>query len=435
MSETMDIPVPDTIQNLLSVSPVWIQVGTLFTGESERALKDAHVVFDHRSIRYVGSSDALPSPDFLRNGQCEPDLTLPDYTLIPGLIEAHAHFFLEGGELDFSRRKEYLEQTSEALLSDARKRLGSLALFGVMGVRDAGDKDRVGLTLAAERRAGIAEGLPYVDSPGAGFHHLKRYGKFMGEAVENYSTPAEAVAARENEGAERIKLIPTGIINFEKGIVSAKPQMEADEVRAFCVAARSFGLQTFAHASGTEGIQHAIDGGVDSIEHGFFLIEDQLKQMRDRDIAWVPTFAPVQIQVDHAALFGWSDQIRQNLEGILAGHAASLRRAHDLGVRVIAGSDAGSCGVAHGLGFILELELMERAGLAPAAVLRSATGSGAERLAFREPVGRIAKGFRSRMILCRHSPLEAVSNLRRERMMIIDGKVYQADETTQAPLM
>ena len=65
---------------------------------------------------------------------------------------------------------------------------------------------------------------------------------------------------------------------------------------------------------GDDGIERTIDGGVDSIEHGFFVRADQLAKMRDRQIAWVPTFAPVQKQVDHADLMGWDAEIVFNLK-------------------------------------------------------------------------------------------------------------------------
>ena len=133
-------------------------------------------------------------------------------------------------------------------------------------------------------------------------------------------------------------------------------------------------MQTFAHASGDVGIDRGIDGGVDSIEHGFFVREDQLMKMRDRNIAWVPTFAPVQKQIDHANLLGWDNEVVSNLQRILEEHSKSLVKAHELGVKIIAGSDAGSYGVPHGLGLLDEMERMEKAGLRAIAVLNSATG-------------------------------------------------------------
>jgi imidazolonepropionase-like amidohydrolase len=266
--------------------------------------------------------------------------------------------------------------------------------------------------------------MPYVDSPGAAIHHRGRYGSFMAEPFEDCLIPRQCVEERVKAGADRIKLIPTGIINFKKGAVTSAPQMSAAQIGEFVAAAKAFGRQTLAHASGDTGIDHVIDGGVDSIEHGFFVRDDQLSRMRDKQIAWVPTFAPVQCQVDHADRMGWDAEIVGNLKKILDAHAKSLMKAHAMGVQVIAGADAGSYGVAHGLGLLYELELMQRAGLSPLAVINSATGAGSKRLAFKEKIGQIRPGFLSRFIVTHHSPLENVANLRKERMVVFDGTIF-----------
>ena len=428
---------------------LWLRVGTLLDGSSTVPLRDAHVIYNATEILFVGAGDRTPPATLLRPGQVQPDVHEPEATLLPGLIEAHAHLFLEGGELDAGKRAAYLQQTPEQLLALARERLPKLARFGIAGVRDAGDKDGVGLALSklyknsrsgavpvSDRTGGQSQTgaissefprllMPYLESPGAAIHHQGRYGSFMAEAMENHASPRAVVEARVAAGADRIKLIPTGIINFKKGAVTAEPQMTTDEVAEFVTAAKSFDRQTFAHASGDVGIDRAIDGGVDSIEHGFFLRDDQLARMRDRHIAWVPTFAPVQKQVDHAAVMKWEPDIVANLQDILHRHAASLVKAHALGVVIVAGSDAGSYGVAHGVDLISELELMERAGLPSLAVINSATGAGADRFAYQEKLGRIAPGYRSRFILTRHSPLKTVSNLRLARTIVFDDEVFQ----------
>jgi imidazolonepropionase-like amidohydrolase len=274
--------------------------------------------------------------------------------------------------------------------------------------------------------------MPYVDSPGAAIHRKGRYGSFMAEPLESFNSLNDCVEARVRAGADRIKLIPTGIINFKKGAVTAEPQMTAAEVSELVAAAKSFGKQGFAHASGDIGIERAIEGAVDSIEHGFFVRDDQLAKMRDRQIAWVPTFAPVQKQVDHADIVGWDEHVVSHLNRILEQHAASLLRAHQMGVQIIAGSDAGSYGVAHGTGFFYELELMQRAGLSPISIINSATGVASNRLAFKDNFGQIKSGFQSRFILTRHSPLETVSNLRKHKVVVFDGNIFESDESLDA---
>jgi imidazolonepropionase-like amidohydrolase len=400
---------------------VWLQVGALLDGAAD-PLPDAHVVYDAAQILHVGARDRPPPAGVLGREQREPDWRSRTATLLPGLAEAHAHLFLEGGELDAARRAAHLKRPPAELLADAEPRLRRLIDWGVVAVRDAGDRDGVGLALRRRYLQPNRPPLPYLDSPGAAIHHRGRYGSFMGDPLEDQASPRETVAARVAAGADRIKLIPTGIINFQRGAVTTEPQMTVAEIREIAETARSFGRQSFAHASGDAGIDRAIEGGVDSIEHGYFIREDQLVRLAATGIAWVPTFAPVAAQLRHADRMGWDQAVRDNLRRILDGHAASLRRAHQLGVRIVAGSDAGSYGVPHGSGFLWEMQLMEEAGVPPAAVIRSATAAGSDRLAFREKFGRIAPGYRSRFILASRPPLETVAHLRGERIVVFDGE-------------
>lgn len=406
---------------------IWLRVGTLLDGTSTRPLRNAHIVYDNEQILYVGQD--APPRESLNPDQNAPDSDLSEYTLLPGLIDAHTHLFLEGGELDLDKRAAYLNQTPDELLRHARTRLEKIVRLGVIALRDAGDKHGVGLRLSMLNESPNRPLMPYVDSPGAAIHHHGRYGGFMAEPMRDCGSPRDCVAARVAAGADRIKLIATGIINFKKGAVTTEPQMTTAEIRELVAAAKSFGKQTLAHASGDDGIERVIEGGpdgnIDSVEHGFFMRDDQLAKMRDREIAWVPTFSPVQEQVDHADRMGWDAHIVANLRKILDRHSASLVKAHAMGVQIIAGSDSGSCGVAHGLGLLYELELMECAGLSSLAVINSATGAGPRRLAFKEKFGQIKPGFLSRFLLTRHSPLESVANLSKDKVIVFDGETLE----------
>lgn len=402
---------------------IWLRVGTLIDGVSTKPLKDVHVVYDAQSIRYLGD---LPPADLLNPGQVQPDAVLQDYALLPGLIEAHAHLFLEGSELDLAKRSAHLKQTSQELLSAARARLEKLVRLGIIAVRNAGDKHGVGLAISKLYESEDKPIMPYVDSPGAAIHRRGRYGSFMAEPLENHPSLKACVQSRIHAGADRIKLIATDIIDFKEGRVTKVPQMTTSEVAELVRTAQEFNRQTFAHASGDDGIECVIEGGVDSVEHGFFVRADQLARMRDRQIAWVPTIAPVQKQIEYAARLGWDERVVSNLHRILEQHAASLQKAHEMGVPIIAGSDAGSYGVAHGFGLLEELELLEHAGLSAISVINAATGTSAQRLGYKERFGQIKPGFRSRFILTKHSPLNGTSNLRKPKYVVFDGAVYDS---------
>src|SRR5450759_5685094 len=99
--------------------PVWLRVGTLLDGTSAVPLRDTHVVYNRASIQFVGAAGRTPPRELLRPGQNQPDVDASDCTLLPGLIEAHAHLFLEGGELDLEKRAAYIKQSPAELLACA----------------------------------------------------------------------------------------------------------------------------------------------------------------------------------------------------------------------------------------------------------------------------------------------------------------------------
>src|SRR5439155_23947730 len=93
--------------------PVWLRVGGLIDGVSNEVRSDVDLVFDAREIRAVGSGI---------EGQREPDAVLPDFTVLPCLIEAHAHLFLDGATIAFDQRDVYLKNPADWMRGRARAR-------------------------------------------------------------------------------------------------------------------------------------------------------------------------------------------------------------------------------------------------------------------------------------------------------------------------
>ena len=396
----------------------WIQVGQLLDAKNRRVLKNAHLVYDQNEILHVGTDS--PDPDIL-SGHRRPDLQLQDSTAMAGLIEGHSHTFLEGAELIAEKRADYQKQNPQWLYEKAEARLHILARLGVIAMRDGGDKDQVGLRLSklTASRNGPAF-TAQVFSPGPGIHRQGRYGSFFGKPLEDHSDIESCVQARVGDGADHIKIVPTGIINFAKGQVIALPQFSIEEIQQFKKAATALQKKVMAHASGDVGVGYAIEGGVDTVEHGFFITDDQLARMRDQSIAWVPTFTPVQEQVDHADLMGWTGETLDNLKSILARHAASLQKAIAMGVNVLVGSDSGSCGVGHGTGLFYEMELLENAGMSTLDILCQATHGNNSALTL-QPYGSLEPGFKPRFILTKNNPIQTVKNLLQEKWVAFDG--------------
>ncbi len=398
----------------------WIVVGQLLDVKNRRVLKNAHLVYDQNRILHAGAE--APEAAIL-NGQKAPDLSLPEYTAMPGLIEGHSHTFLEGAELAAEKRGDYQKQDPQLLYEKAEARLHTLARLGVIAMREGGDKDQVGLRLSMLT---ASEDCPpftaRVFSPGAGIHRQGRYGSFFGKPLEEHTDIESCVRARVAEGADHIKIVPTGIINFAKGLVTAQPQFSAEEIRQFKKAARSQQKHLMAHASGDVGVGNAIEGGADTVEHGFFITGEQLGRMRDLAVSWVPTFAPVQEQMDHSDIMGWTGETLDHLKRILENHARSLQKALEIGVNVLVGSDSGSYGVAHGTGLFYEMELLENAGMPALDILCQATHGNNEALTNRQPYGSLEAGLKPRFIVTKNDPLETTRNLVLEKWVVFDGE-------------
>jgi len=291
--------------------------------------------------------------------------------LMPGLVEAHAHLFLHGAELDGKIRAAHQKAPVEDLLGAAKGHAQATLKAGITLVRDAGDKFGVNDAMRDLARH-PASGYPAIRSPGLGLKRPNRYGAFMARDVET-DEAIEPMVAEIAKTADDIKVILTGIIDFAKGAVTDLPQFDAPAAIRIAQAARAAGKPTFAHCSGEKGLKVACEAGFDSIEHGFFMNRESLTRMADKGIAWVPTFSPVHFQWARPEVVGWPEDTVAHLRRILDGHTQMVGEAAKMGVALVAGSDAGSQGVPHGQALIDELVHFLEAGLGMAAVLASAT--------------------------------------------------------------
>jgi len=286
--------------------------------------------------------------------------------VMPGLVEAHGHLFLDGGELDFDARTRYLDAPLERMIEVARANVERTLAHGITLVRDAGDRYGVNHAIRAQRP------MLEVRSAGIALRRPRRYGAFMAREVAGIDDAL--VAVREFAAtADDLKIIQTGIIDFESGVVKGAPQFGLDDLRRIVECARQLGIRTFAHCSGSDGIDVAVRAGVDSIEHGFFMTPEILRRMADQGTAWVPTFSPVDFQWRRPDVAGWSAPTVARLRAILDAHREHVALAARLGVNLVAGSDAGSPGVEHGRGLIDELNHFLDCGLSMERTLRAAS--------------------------------------------------------------
>jgi imidazolonepropionase-like amidohydrolase len=392
-----------------------IVVDSYFDGKHYRNKGPYTIELQEGIIRSIG--ERAVSPDI-------PGVKRASFAM-PGLVEAHCHLFLDGGELDFAKRSDYLKSPREKMLEVGYQSLAQSLAAGITLIRDAGDIHGINLQLREELRSAPSR-QPSLRCPGTAIRKAKRYGSFMAREVTD-ETSLEAVMSAVGALADAIKVLMTGIIDFEAGQVKGTPQFNLEETRRIAASAKKIGRLTFAHCSGADGIDIALQGGLDSIEHGFFVTREQLQVMADKGITWVPTFSPVHFQWLRPELAGWDRQTRENLRTILDAHGEQLAYAYQIGVPVLVGSDAGSHGVEHGRSYINELQLMAATGVDLERVLHSATTL-PRSLWGCDPVD-IAEGCRAELVLLNASPFTDITALQEVTAVYKEGWCNQV----QAP--
>jgi imidazolonepropionase-like amidohydrolase len=329
--------------------------------------------------------------------------------LMPGLVDAHVHLFLHGASTDLAARSAHLKQSFDGLLQAARDSARQSLACGVTLVRDAGDRHGVNQRVRAEARL-PGSAMAQVRSGGMGIKRAGRYGAFMAQDVQDEQGMREAVRALARDNDE-IKLILTGIIDFDAGAVTDEPQFTLEETRALVTTAAACGRKTFAHCSGAKGLAVAAAAGVGSIEHGFFMSADILRRMAEKEVAWTPTFSPVHFQWAQPQALGWSAQTVGNLRRILDQHAEHLAMASGLGVELLLGTDAGSMGVAHGDAVFDEIARYLEAGLTLEQTLGAATSNARRHFGLAQPTLAVGAPFDA--LLLAQDPWVQLDALRR----------------------
>lgn len=328
--------------------------------------------------------------------------------LLPGLVDAHVHLFLDGAPTEQAVRSAHLKQPLEQLVEAARASARQALSLGITQVRDAGDRHGINSRIRAEAQAPNSD-LSRVRSTGLGIKRAKRYGAFMATDVDDAQSIRDSIQSLAASNDE-IKLILTGIIDFDAGAVTDEPQFTLDEARVVVDAARSHGRNTMVHCSGPKGLAIAAAAGVGSIEHGFFMSRDTLVLMAQNQVAWTPTFCPVHFQWAQPQAVGWKPETVGNLRRILDEHAQHLLMARELGVPLLLGTDAGSMGVEHGHAVFDEIDRYLEAGLSLQDTLRAATAN--SRRHFGSAHSTLCRGAPFDAVLLAQNPFDHIRALR-----------------------
>ena len=221
-------------------------------------------------------------------------------------------------------------------------------------------------------------------------------------------------------GADVIKCATTGGASSRQGHGPRDGAFNLDEMQALVDEAHALDRRVMCHALGGRGLDIAIEAGVDSIEHGCYLAENprHLERMAERGIFFVPTLLVYEYHRRSP-----QPHVRERAQALQEAHVTSIRRALEIGVKVVAGTDAGGHGHPANAG---ELECLVKAGMTPMQTLQAATGWAAECCGKEAELGTIERGKRADLVVVKGDPLADISVLRDPAniaLVIKDGEI------------
>ena len=250
------------------------------------------------------------------------------------LVDCHIHMVLDGVDWKaaIARHKQAPEENW------IRRTLARYQELGFGYLRDGGDRWGVGRRardLAGEY--GITYRTPLSPLCKAG-----HYGGFIGEKYENLREYTKQVVKNRENGADFIKIMISGLMDFDHFGVLTEDGLEPAEIRELIHIAREEGMAVMAHANGAGTVQAAAEAGVDSIEHGAYLDGEALWAMAEAGTVWVPTLSTIgnlrnRGRFEEAAV-----------ERILASAMENVTLFAAMGGLLAPGTDAGAWAVPHG---------------------------------------------------------------------------------------
>jgi imidazolonepropionase-like amidohydrolase len=382
---------------------------------------NAGIVVDGNRISAVGS--AAEAKQQASSGQTE-TIDLRGAYILPGLCNMHVHLGLVLPGVAGDRMQNETEAAQALRMAqNAREALQS----GVTTVRLTGERKHADLALKASIARGESIG-PRIFTAGkaciaTGGHGHTRAGTIEADGADGFRN---VVRQQLRAGADFIKIcISGGIAGEHEAIRDA--QLSKDEMRAVLETAHGSGKKVTAHAGPAGAIRDAIDCGLDCVEHGYFLTEEVIQLMRERNVWLVPTISVSRCEEFFAKIGAPDWMVRKALA---AGeyHWAALEQAIRGGVKVALGTDMMPAEPFDGTtATVRELEFYVKAGMTPVEALQSATLKPAEWLETADDLGSIEVGKLADLIAVDGDPTQDISRLRQLRFVMKDGHIVRHD--------
>ena len=389
-----------------------------------RVIPDGYVLVAGEKIRSWGKRVDLPSlpPDTAA-------LSFPRQTLLPGLINSHAHLCVPSGGQPF-----YLEQSDEMALLTAVRNMRTEQSAGITTVRDCGDQNGVLFALRQAVKRGILDGPRFILC-GPPLTMTNGHAHFLGGVADGAAEIANTVRRRVADGADFIKLIGTG--GGTPGTQPDQASYTRDELAAAVSAAHRLDVPVTVHCRGIPGIVNALEAEVDQIEHACFERPDGslsfdpvlARRMARADIWVTPTIQLYRDSLAHlqkkAAARGLNAAEHKrlaSLPGVIESKLQALQGFLAAGVIVVAGNDAGLPYTGFGL-LWQELDAMMSGGMTAIQAITAATATPARMLGMEDQIGSIHPGKQADLLVVDGNPAEDISALSRVRMVMQAGRI------------
>ena len=357
-------------------------------------------------------------------------LDLSNYFCLPGLIDMHTHI----SEDHYRPLIDYLTMTQQEQIAIGRGLVKKTLLAGFTSVRDLGvyiawtdkllrDEINAGLTDGPRMQISgfyltIPGGGGDIDVPGYTGNIPAHIRQGVTQGTENFRLRAEAAVAG---GADVLKMIASGAV-LAYGSLPGSPEMTSDEIAAVVAVGHNAGIKVTAHAHGTQSIKEAILAGVDSIEHASLIDDEGIRLAKEHNVALSMDI----YNGDYIDSAGEEEEefLIKNRE-ITEEQRDSFTKAHQAGVRIVYGTDAGV--YPHGDN-AKQFSYMVKNGMTPTEAIQAATIHAADVMGWGNQVGQINSGFFADIVALRDNPIDNIKALENIEVVIKGGQLFKLEE-------